>query len=113
MGSKERRGHISKIEKWLSQGQLAQGQAAKVESRLSRHSWQPCGGDRSRAGAGQRQLRDEDFKTFMARRGDWAKPLRLWALRRYSGMTLSEDGGAAGGVDYTADAMAVKRFEER
>jgi len=33
------------------------------------------------------RLRDEDFKTFMARRGDWAKPLLLWALRRYSGMT--------------------------
>ncbi len=57
------------------------------------------------------RLRDEDFKTFMAWRGDWAKPLLLWALRRYSGMTLSEVGGAVGGMDYTAVAMAIKRFE--
>ena len=28
-------------------------------------------------------------------------------------MTLSEVGGAAGAMDYTAVAMAVKRFEER
>ncbi len=59
------------------------------------------------------RLRDEDFNTFMARRGDWAKPLLLWALRRYSGMTLSEVGGAARGMDYTAVAMAIKRFEKR
>ncbi len=55
------------------------------------------------------RLRNEDFKTFMMRRGDWAKPLLLWALRRYSGMTLS----AVGGMDYTAVAMAIKRFENR
>jgi REP element-mobilizing transposase RayT len=59
------------------------------------------------------RLRDEDFKTFMARRGDWAKPLLLWALRRYSGMTLGEVGGAVGGMDYTAVAMAIKRFDRR
>jgi len=58
------------------------------------------------------RLRDEDFKTFMARRGDWAKPLLLWVLRRYSGMTLSEVGGAVGGMNYTAVAMAIKRFEK-
>jgi REP element-mobilizing transposase RayT len=59
------------------------------------------------------RLRDEDFKTFMARRGDWAKPLLLWALRRYGGMTLREVGGAVGGMDYTAVAMAIKRLEKR
>jgi len=59
------------------------------------------------------RLRNEDFKTFMKRRGDWAKPLLLWALRRYSGMTLSVAGEAAGGMDYTAVAMAIKRFEKR
>ncbi len=36
---------------------LSQGQTAKIESSLQRHSWQPCGGDRSRAGAGKRQPR--------------------------------------------------------
>lgn len=58
-------------------------------------------------------FRDEDYKTFMTRRGDWAKPLLLWALRRYSGMTLKAVGKAAGGMDYTAVAMAIKRFEKR
>jgi len=28
-------------------------------------------------------------------------------------MTLSEVGGAVGGMDYTAVAMAIKRFEKR
>lgn len=59
------------------------------------------------------RLRGEDFKTFMSRRGDWAKPLLLWALRRYSGMTLKAVGEAVGGMDYTAVAMAIKRFEKR
>ena len=38
---------------------------------------------------------------------------RVWAARRYGGMTLREAGDAAGGVDYTAVAMAVKRMEQR
>ena len=58
-------------------------------------------------------LRGEDFATFMMLRGDWARPLLLWALRRYSGMTLAEIGEAVGGMDYTAVAMAIKRFELR
>lgn len=49
----------------------------------------------------------------MALRGDWAKPLLLWALRRYSGMTLKGIGETVGGMDYTAVAMAMKRFETR
>jgi len=40
-------------------------------------------------------------------------PLLLWAARRYTGMTLREIGEAAGGTDYTAVAMAIKRFAER
>ena len=59
------------------------------------------------------RLRGEDLKSFMARRGDWAKPLLLWALRRYSGMTLNAVGEAVGGMHYTAVAMAIKRFEKR
>ncbi len=49
----------------------------------------------------------------MPLRGDWAKPLLLWALRRYSGMTLREIGDEVGGLDYTAVAMAIKRFENK
>ena len=58
-------------------------------------------------------LRGEDYDVFMSRRGDWAKPLLLWTLRRYGGMTLKEAGERAGGMDYTAVAMAVKRFEQK
>lgn len=39
--------------------------------------------------------------------------LLLWALRRYSGMILRAVGEAVGGLDYTAVAMAIKRFEQR
>ena len=37
----------------------------------------------------------------------------LWAARKYTGLTLHEIGAAAGGMDYTAVAMAVKRFEQK
>jgi chromosomal replication initiation ATPase DnaA len=49
----------------------------------------------------------------MSLRGDWAKPLLLWALRRYSELSLREIGEAVGGMDYTAVAMAIKRFERQ
>ena len=49
----------------------------------------------------------------MSRRGDWARPLLLWTARAYTGMTLREIGNAAGGMDYTAVAMAIKRFGQK
>ena len=49
----------------------------------------------------------------MQSRGDWAKPLLLWTLRRYSGMTLKQIGARVGGMDYMAVAMAIKRFEQK
>ena len=55
----------------------------------------------------------EPEETFMTRRGSVGKPLLLWAARRYAGLTLREAGEAAGGMDYTAVAMAVKRLEQR
>ncbi len=58
-------------------------------------------------------LRKEEVENFMSYRGDCSKHLLLWALRRYSGMTLKEIGEAVGGMDYTAVAMAVKRFEKK
>ena len=59
------------------------------------------------------ELRGEKRDTFMSRRGDWARPLLLWAARQHTGLTLREIGEAAGGMDYTAVAMAVKRFEQK
>jgi REP element-mobilizing transposase RayT len=58
-------------------------------------------------------LRGQKADDFLARRGDWARPLLLWAARQYTGMTLQEIGSATGGMDYTAVAMAIKRFEQR
>ncbi len=56
-------------------------------------------------------LRGAKFEDFMPQRGDWARPMLLWAARQYTGMTLREIGAAAGGADYTAVAMTIKRFE--
>jgi chromosomal replication initiation ATPase DnaA len=36
-----------------------------------------------------------------------------WLARRHAGMTLAELGQRAGGTDYAAVAMALKRFEAR
>ena len=58
-------------------------------------------------------LCEEDFDVFMTRRGDWPRPLLLWLARRYTGLTLREIGLAAGGMDYSAVAMAIKRFEQK
>ena len=55
----------------------------------------------------------ETAEMFMARRGSAGKPLLLWAARRSGGLTLREAGAAAGGLDYTAVARAVKRLETR
>jgi putative transposase len=55
----------------------------------------------------------ETAERYMKRRGTLGKPMLLWAARRYGGMTLREAGEAAGGMDYTAVAMAVKRLEQR
>ena len=49
----------------------------------------------------------------MNRRADWARTLLLWSSRRFCGLTIKEIGEAAGGMDYTAVAMAIKRFEEK
>ena len=50
---------------------------------------------------------------YLRRRGAPGKALLLWAARRYGGLTLRATGAAAGGMDYTAVAMAVIRLEQR
>ena len=58
-------------------------------------------------------LKEEPWDTFLRRRGDWGRPLFLWAARRVCGRTLRELGGAAGGMDEAAVGMALRRFEQR
>lgn len=56
------------------------------------------------------KMTGEAAESFMGRRGSIGRPLALWAARRYGGMTLKTAGAAAGGMDYTAVAMSVKRL---
>ena len=50
---------------------------------------------------------------FRDRHGEWWRDLTLWAARRYGGMKLAELGKKAGGVDYAAVGVALKRLEVR
>ena len=59
------------------------------------------------------ELLEEKADSFMNRRGSPGKSLLLWSARRYGGLTLREAGAAAGGMDYTAVAMSIKRLEQR
>ena len=45
--------------------------------------------------------------------GDWGRDVVLWAARRYSGLTLAELGREAGGLDYSAVALAIRRVKGR
>jgi len=50
---------------------------------------------------------------FAGRHGDPGLALALYLGRRCTGMTLRALGEAAGGMDYTAVSMAIKRLEQR
>ena len=59
------------------------------------------------------RLLNEKADSFLNHRGSFGIPLLLWSARRYGGMTLREVGTAAGGMDYTAVAMRIKRLDQR
>lgn len=59
------------------------------------------------------KVRGEKWEQFAGRHGDPGRALALYVARRCTGLTLSALGEAAGGMDYTAVSMAVKRFEQR
>ena len=59
------------------------------------------------------QLKREPWDTFITKRGDWGRPLFLWATRRLCGLTLRELGRAAGGLELAAVSAALKRFERK
>jgi REP element-mobilizing transposase RayT len=58
-------------------------------------------------------IKREKKAGFWDRYGDWGRDLVLWAGRRYGGLSLSELGKAAGGVDYSAVSMAIRRATKR
>ena len=45
--------------------------------------------------------------------GDWGRDLALWGGSRFGGLTLGAMGKAAGGMDYSAVNMCIKRLEAR
>ena len=59
------------------------------------------------------ELKAEEWSKFSGHRGDWGKGLVLWGARKHCGLTLAQIGEKAGGMDYTAVAMAIRRFENR
>jgi putative transposase len=56
------------------------------------------------------RLTGETWGSFRDRHGDRRRDLVLWVARRCTGMTAAELGQAAGGMDYAAVTMAVRRF---
>jgi len=59
------------------------------------------------------RLKGEAWNAFRDRHEDWGRDLVLWCARRYTGLMLRELGAKAGGLDYTAVSMAIKRLESR
>ena len=57
--------------------------------------------------------RGERWEESAGRHGDPGLAMALYVARRCSGLTLRALGEGAGGMDYTAVSMAVKRFELR
>jgi hypothetical protein len=56
------------------------------------------------------RLTGELWSAFCDRHGDKRRDLVLWVVRRCTGHTLAELGRKAGGMDYAAVTMAVRRF---
>lgn len=56
------------------------------------------------------KVKGEAWDAFAARHGDWGRDLVLAVARECTGMTLREIGQAAGGMDYAAVSMAVRRM---
>jgi hypothetical protein len=59
------------------------------------------------------QLKGERWKEFRERHNDWGRELVFYLGRRLGSLKLKELGIAAGGSDYAAVSVAVKRFEGR
>lgn len=59
------------------------------------------------------RIKGERWAEFRDRYGDWGRDLALWAGRRFAGLTLRALGQAAGGMDYSAVSMCIRRLEAR
>jgi hypothetical protein len=59
------------------------------------------------------EARGEDWAQFSVRHGDWGRDAALWFGRRHGRLPLARLGDLAGGMDYAAVSVAVRRFGQR
>jgi len=59
------------------------------------------------------QARGERWAEFSVRYGDWGRDAALWFGRRQGRLPLGRLGELAGGMDYAAVSVAVRRFGQR
>ena len=59
------------------------------------------------------EITGQRYDEFMVKRGSLGRPLLLWGARLHAGLTLKEIGEKAGGMDYAAVSIMIKRFERK
>jgi predicted metalloprotease with PDZ domain len=58
-------------------------------------------------------VKGQTWAEFAQRHADSGRGLVYKAAREYAGLTLREIGAAAGGADYAAVGMAIRRLDQR
>ena len=59
------------------------------------------------------KIKNERWKDFRDRYGDWGRDLAMYLGRRLGGMKLAQLGEAVGGLDYRSASWVVKRFARK
>ena len=59
------------------------------------------------------QLKGKRWKDFAEQRGDWGRDMALYLGRRHGDLKLAQLGALAGGLDYAAVSIAIRRFQHR
>jgi len=59
------------------------------------------------------KVKGEPWHAFVDRQGDWGRDVVFHLCRQATGMTLRELGEAAGGLDYAAISVAIRRMGQR
>jgi len=59
------------------------------------------------------KVKGEPWQAFVDRQGDWGRDMVFHLCRQATGMTLRELGEAAGGLDYAAVSVAIRRMGQR
>jgi REP element-mobilizing transposase RayT len=90
-----------KIQKGMGDHQREQPQARQFAARP----------DLSEVIAAVEELKGQRWKEFRERHNDCGRDLVFYLARRLGSVKLKELGAAAGGLDYAAVSIAVKRFE--